>query len=127
MFKQALRKRHVTYQLFPPHVHSSNAAERVIRTFKNHFISILATADPMFPVSEWDRQLPQAELTLSILRTCKIKPKLSAFAYLFGPLDFNRTPLAPINVLFLVSVGEVFYCMHHVCFLYDMCVFVCIY
>jgi len=93
--KQSLRKGNVTYQLVPPHVHRRNATERAIRTFKNHFLSVLATADPMYPASKWDRLLPQAELTLNLLRRCRVKPKLSAYAYLFGPFDFNRTPLAP--------------------------------
>ena len=69
-FKSALRKQNVAFQLVPPHVHRRNAAERAIRTFKNHFLSVLATADPMFPVAEWDRLLPQAELTLNLLRPC---------------------------------------------------------
>ena len=46
---------------------STNAGERAIRTFKNHFLSVLATADLMFLVSEWDRLLPHVELTLNIL------------------------------------------------------------
>ena len=31
-----------TYQLVPPNVHIQNIAERAIRTFKAHFIAILA-------------------------------------------------------------------------------------
>ena len=60
-FKNTLRKRQVTFQLVPPHVHRRNA---------NHFISVLATADPEFPVAAWDHLLPQAELTLNLLRRC---------------------------------------------------------
>ena len=37
------------YQLVPPHTHRSNAAERAIRTFKAHFLSILAGVAPDFP------------------------------------------------------------------------------
>jgi len=40
-FKQAFRKRDVSYQLVPPHVHRSNAAERAIRTFRNQFTSVV--------------------------------------------------------------------------------------
>ena len=101
-FKAALRKRNVQYQLVPPHVHRRNAAERAIRTFKNHFLSVLATADPNFPVSEWDRLLPQAELTLNLLCPCCLNPRLSAYAFLFGLFDFNRTPLAPAGTRVLV-------------------------
>ena len=101
-FKTALRKKQVHFQLVPPHVHRRNAAERAIRTFKNHFLAILATADPDYPVSEWDRLLPQAELTLNLLRPCRINPRLSAYAYLFGNFDFKKTPLAPGGTKVLV-------------------------
>ena len=38
-----------TYQLVPPDVHRCNIAERAIRTFKAHFLSILAGIPPSFP------------------------------------------------------------------------------
>ena len=93
--KAALKKHNKQYQLTPPNIHRRNAAERAIRTFKNHMMAGFATCDKMFPVSEWDRLLHQAELTLNLLRTSRINPKLSAYAYLFGVFDFNKTPLAP--------------------------------
>jgi len=85
----------VDYQLVPPHVHCRNAAERAIRTFKNHFIAGLCTTDKNFPMHLWDRLLPQAEITLNLLRGSRINPRLSAWAQLYGPFDFNRTPIAP--------------------------------
>ena len=79
----------------PPHIHRRNSAERAIQTFKNHFIAGLASTDPNFPLSNWCRLLPQAELTLNLLRPSQLNPKLSAYAQLEGAFDFNRTPLAP--------------------------------
>ncbi len=93
--KKGLNKHGIAYQLVPPHVHRRNAAERAIQTFKNHLLAFLATCDPDFPVSEWDRLLFQAELTLNLLRNSRVNPRLSAYAYLFGNFDFNKTPLAP--------------------------------
>ena len=93
--KAALRKHKKQYELTPPNMHRRNAAERAIRTFKNHLMAGFATCDKAFPVAEWDRLLVQAELTLNLLRTSRINPNLSAHAYLFGNFDFNRTPLAP--------------------------------
>jgi hypothetical protein len=43
----------------------------------------------------WDRILPQAVITLNMLRTSRIIPKLSAATHLFGQYDFNRDPMAP--------------------------------
>jgi hypothetical protein len=77
-------------------VHRRNAAKRAIQTYKNHLFANLATCDPDFPVSEWDRILFQAELTLNLLQSSRVNPKLSSYAYyLFGNFDFIKTPLAP--------------------------------
>jgi hypothetical protein len=43
----------------------------------------------------WDRILPQAVITLNMLRTSRMNPKLSAATHLFGQYDFNRAPMAP--------------------------------
>ena len=57
-----------TYQLVPPDMHRRNAAERAIRTFKAHFLAILAGVSPKFPSYMWDKLLEQAELTLNLIR-----------------------------------------------------------
>jgi hypothetical protein len=64
-----LTENDMTYQLVHPHCHSRNAAERVIRTFKEHFVAGLASVDPDFSMHLWDRLLPQAEITLNLLHT----------------------------------------------------------
>ena len=48
----------VNYQLVPPDMHRRNAAERARRTFKAHFISILAGVDDDFPSHLWDLLVP---------------------------------------------------------------------
>ena len=95
ILKEFLTAENVEYQLVPPHIHRRNSAERAIQTFKNHFITGLASTDPNFPLSNWCRLLPQAELTLNLLRPSRLNPKLSAYAQLEGTFDFNCTPLAP--------------------------------
>jgi hypothetical protein len=42
------------YQLVPPNNHRANAAERAIRTFKNHFIAILSSTNPDVRLHLWD-------------------------------------------------------------------------
>ena len=61
-----------------------------------------ASCDPAFPLSEWDRLLVQAEITLNLLRTSRVNPALSAYTYLFGNYDFNKTPLAPPGTKVLI-------------------------
>ena len=102
ILKEFLTAENVEYQLVPPHIHRRNSAERAIQTFKNHFIAGLASTDPNFPLSNWCRLLPQAELTLNLLRPSRLNPKLSAYAQLEGTFDFNRTPLAPPDTRVIV-------------------------
>jgi hypothetical protein len=40
----------IAYQLVPPHCHRRNAAERAIRTFKEHLVAGLSSVDPSFPL-----------------------------------------------------------------------------
>ena len=81
--------------MVPPHCHRVNLAERAIQTFKRHFKAGLASVDPFFPFTEWDRLLPQAVTSLNLPRSPRINPNLSAYAYVFGKFDYNKTPLAP--------------------------------
>jgi hypothetical protein len=85
----------ITYQLVPPHWHRRNTAERAIRTFKEHFVAGLSSVDPSFPMHLWDRLLPQAEITLNLLRTSHLHPQLSAAAHYHGLVDYNKTAFAP--------------------------------
>jgi hypothetical protein len=43
----------------------------------------------------WDRLLPQAEITLNLLRTSRLHPELSAAAHYHGLVDYNKTAFAP--------------------------------
>jgi hypothetical protein len=85
----------IAYQLVPPHCHRRNAAERAIRTFKEHFVAGLSSVDPSFTMHLWDILLPQAEITLNLLRKSRLHPQLSAAAHYHGPVDCNKTAFAP--------------------------------
>ena len=93
--RTALKKYNYTFELTPPHMHRRNAAERAIRTYKSHLLAGIATCHPDFPLTEWDRLIDQCNLTINLLRTSRINPNLSAYAYLNGNFDFNAHPLAP--------------------------------
>jgi hypothetical protein len=90
-----LTKQGIDYQLAPSHIHWQNLAERAIHTFKDHFIAGLCSVDPNFPLKFWDKLLPQATITLNLLKKSWINPRMSAYAQLNGHFDFNRTPIAP--------------------------------
>jgi hypothetical protein len=85
----------VEYQLVPPPCHRRNAAERAIRTLKEHFMAGIYLVDPTFTLHLWDILLPQAEIALNLLRTSRLHPQLSAAAHFHGLVDYKKTAFAP--------------------------------
>ena len=63
-------------------------AEVAIRNFKAHFLSILAGTADDFPMQLWDRLLPQAEITVNLLRQSNATPTISAHSHLHGPFHY---------------------------------------
>ena len=92
-----MEEHNIDYQLTPSQIHRRNLAKRAIQTTKNHFISILAGANPKYPKNQWDQFLHQTELTMNLLRSSRINNNLSAYEQLEGTFDFNKTPLAPLG------------------------------
>jgi hypothetical protein len=84
----------IDLKLAPPHVHRRNAAERAIRTFKNHFIAGLCSTNPYFPLNLWDKLIPKCLITLNLLQRSRMNPQLSTQDHINGAFDFNHTPLA---------------------------------
>lgn len=85
----------VNYQLVTPHSHRDNISERAIQAFKHHFKAILAGVDPQFLIVLWDLLLQQTTITLNLLMSAQINPKLSTYSCLKGNFNFNATPLFP--------------------------------
>ena len=81
-------------ELVPPGCHRRNAAEAAIQNFKAHFLSILAGVSDDFPMQLWDCLLPQADITVNLLRQSNATATVSAYAYMSGPFDYNKMPLA---------------------------------
>jgi hypothetical protein len=95
LLKTYLHKQNITLQVVPPYSYRRNSAERAIRSFKDHLIYRLCSTDKSFPMHLWDRLLPQAVITLNILRTSRVNPKLSAATQIYGQYYFKRAPMAP--------------------------------
>ena len=53
-YLQPIKHNGITYGKVPPNIHCRNAAEKAIRTFKDHFQAIIAGVDNMFPMHLWD-------------------------------------------------------------------------
>ena len=86
-FKKCIRKNNMTHELVPPDCHRRNMAERVIQTFKNHFVAILSGVDDRFPLSLWCYLVRPAGLTVNLLRQNNVAPKILAYAHVHGQHD----------------------------------------
>ena len=76
-------------------MHHRNAAERIISTFKDHFIVGICLTYPDFPMKNWELLLEQAEITLNLFRPSILNPKLLLYAQLNITFNYNRTPMPP--------------------------------
>ncbi|KAL7480136.1 hypothetical protein ACHAW6_005839, partial [Cyclotella cf. meneghiniana] len=85
-FKQA------SVELTPADMHRRNIAKRAIQTYQGHFISIIAGVSNDFPIHQWDKLVPQAVLTLYLLRQSNVAPNVSAYSYHHGNFDYNQMP-----------------------------------
>jgi hypothetical protein len=81
--------------LVEPHNHRVNAAECMIQTFKDHFISALVITDSKFPLQLWDKLTSQVKNTLNFMQASCIDPSMSAYEAIWGPYNWNCFPLAP--------------------------------
>ncbi len=97
LIEKILTEKDCDLMLVEPHNHHMNAAERAIQTFKDHFISALATTDSEFPLQLLDRLTPQVENTLNLMRASCTNPNMLAYEAIHGPYDWNRFPLAPLG------------------------------
>ena len=80
ILKEYMHEQNINFQITPAGLHMRNTAERVIQTFKNHFIAGTCTVNPNLPLNLWDKLIPQAIITLNLLSPSRINPKLSAYA-----------------------------------------------
>ena len=102
-YQKTIRKRwKVQFQVVPPDMHRQNAAERAIRKFKAHFLTILAGVAPDFPRHLWDLLLPQTKMKLNLLRQATYNPAISAWEYFNGKFNYNATPLGPLWISVIV-------------------------
>ena len=92
----------MTHQLVPPDDHRRNIAEKALQTWKDHFIGILSGTADTFPLHLWCQIIPQAERQLLLLQQSNAHPTISAYAYVYGPHNYDAHPFVPIGMETLV-------------------------
>ena len=96
--------RQTKIQFVPPNMHRRNIAERAIRTFKAHFIAGLCSTHKDFPLNLWDILLPQATMTLNMLRPSNENPDISAHEHIHGPFNLQKKPIAPPGIKSIIHL-----------------------
>ena len=92
----------MTYQLVPPDYHQRNFAEKSIQTWKDHLIGLMSGTAESFPAHIWYQAMLQAERQLLLLRKSNVNPKISVYAYVSGPYNYNAAPFFFIGMDTLV-------------------------
>ena len=101
--EEFIASQNTNLQYVPPDMHRSNAAEKVVQIWKNHFIAGLASL-PALPLANWCRLTLQADITLNMLRPCRGNPALSAHEGLDGAFHFDFTSMAPPGTQVFVHI-----------------------
>ena len=83
-------------------MHFRNIAERSIFNFKDHFKAVRSACDLKFPKHLWCQLIPQANITLNILRQARLHLQPSTYKVMWGAFDYNQTPLPPPGTRILV-------------------------
>ena len=68
-----------------------------MQTSKSNFKVAMATVDPNFSLAEWDCLIPQANITLKLMRSARCNPKISAWSHIFSTFNVLATPLSPLG------------------------------
>jgi hypothetical protein len=91
----ALKSFSTANELVPPHCIGATPLKGPFALSKKQFVVGWAYFEPYFPLHLRQRLLPQAELTLNILRTSRQHPQLSAAAHYHDMGDYNKKAFAP--------------------------------
>ena len=92
----------MNFQLALPDYHCRNISEKFIQTWKYHFIGVMSGTASTFLMHLWCQAIPKAECQLILLWKSKLDPAISAYAYMYGPHDYNAEPFVPIGMETLV-------------------------
>ena len=94
----------VAYQVTPKGKKSRNYDEKVIKTWKNHFLSVMTSTHLNFPFPQWCKLVEQGNITLNLLRPYRLNLKLSAYGQVFSNFYCQKTPFPPPGMKLLAHV-----------------------
>jgi hypothetical protein len=94
----------VKIQYTPLDMYRTNPAKRALWMWKNHFTAGIAGIPLLFPIANWCRLTPQSNMTLNMMRPCRLNLLLSTHEEMGGLFLFNAMPLALLGTKVLVHL-----------------------
>ena len=88
----------MTYEKVPPDDHRRIIAKKSIKTWKDHFVSVLSGTAEIFTLHLWCQLLPQMERQLILLGNFNTMPHISTYTHLHGHHDYNTKPFVPLGM-----------------------------
>ena len=82
--------------------HGGRTRGRRLRFWGLFLIGVLSSTAASFPEHLWCQIIPQAKRQLLLLRQSTTNPKISAYAHVYGPHDYNVTSFVPVGMETLV-------------------------
>ena len=101
-YRLEIKKTSMTYQLVPPDDHQRNLVEKGVQIWKEHVIGLMSGIALAFPAHLWFQSILQAERQLLILQQSNLNPKISAYAHVYWPHDYNAENFVPTGTDTLV-------------------------
>ena len=92
----------MTYKLAPSDYHRRNISKKYIQNWKDHFFGVLSGTAMVFPMHLWCQAIPQSKQQLLLLKQSNVNPKISAYAHIYAPHNYDADPFIPIRMESLV-------------------------
>ena len=102
VYRKEIWATHIIFQLVLLDDHHHNLLEKAIQTWKDHFIGGMSVTASTFPVHLCCQEIPKAKQQHFLLRQSHVHTKVSAYAQIYGPHDYNAAPFLPIILETLV-------------------------
>jgi hypothetical protein len=84
----------IAYQFVPPYCHRHNAAERAIRTFKEHFVAGISSVDPPLPIALVGQTPATSGNNVKSPANLETASKALCRCTIHGLVDYNKTAFA---------------------------------
>ena len=93
-YKEVITENNINFQLVPSNDHQCNVAEKIIQTFKDHFVVVLCNVDDVFAVQRLCQLLPHSEVQLNFLRRSHTQSEMPVCGHLHNKNRYDAQPFA---------------------------------